>query len=257
MEIHHHPHTSDPDMHRGRKKWNHYLWEFLMLFLAVFAGFLAENWREHIVEHKREKQYIRSMIADLKEDTTNITSVIDYNIKKFHGMDTLSVLLGNNNFSDSAQLRLFKLNMAYASNMWAVLINDRTVRQLLNSGNMRLIHEQKISDSIMQYYGEAKDDLTSQGSLYEETMKRVLFFAEDIFDNTYAKMKLNKDSSFSWDRQWDKLKLLTRDNVILKKYARIIITAQDIVAYYISFLRDMRKRATGLIIFLNKEYHLQ
>src|SRR5258705_11006406 len=125
-----------------------------MLFLAVFAGFIAENWREHTVEHKREQHNIRSMIADLKEDTTNITSVIEYSIKKFHGMDTLSGLLGNNNFSDSAQLRLFKLNMAYASNMWAILINDRTVRQLLNSGNMRLIHEQKISDSIMRYYGE-------------------------------------------------------------------------------------------------------
>ena len=52
MEIHHHAHGSDPDSstssgHRGRKKWTHYFWEFLMLFLAVFCGFLAENQREH------------------------------------------------------------------------------------------------------------------------------------------------------------------------------------------------------------------
>jgi hypothetical protein len=52
MEVHHHSHTSDPDSHRGRKKLTHYFFEFLMLFLAVFAGFLAENWREHIVERK-------------------------------------------------------------------------------------------------------------------------------------------------------------------------------------------------------------
>src|SRR5258708_36071994 len=38
--------------------WKHYLFEFLMLFLAVFAGFLAENWRESVVEHRNEKQYI-------------------------------------------------------------------------------------------------------------------------------------------------------------------------------------------------------
>ncbi len=25
------------------KKWTHYFWEFLMLFLAVFYGFLAEK----------------------------------------------------------------------------------------------------------------------------------------------------------------------------------------------------------------------
>jgi hypothetical protein len=31
--------------HTSRKKWTHYFWEFLMLFLAVFCGFLAENLR--------------------------------------------------------------------------------------------------------------------------------------------------------------------------------------------------------------------
>jgi hypothetical protein len=45
MEVHAHTHTQ-------RKKWSHYLWEFLMLFLAVFCGFLAENIREHGVEKK-------------------------------------------------------------------------------------------------------------------------------------------------------------------------------------------------------------
>ena len=34
MEVHAHTHTA-------RKKWTHYFWEFLMLFLAVFCGFLG------------------------------------------------------------------------------------------------------------------------------------------------------------------------------------------------------------------------
>jgi hypothetical protein len=38
MEVHHHPHTAP--MAIGRKKITHYLWEFLMLFLAVFFGFI-------------------------------------------------------------------------------------------------------------------------------------------------------------------------------------------------------------------------
>ena len=39
MEVHHHAHT--PDSHRDKKKWTHYFWEFLMLFLAVFCGFFS------------------------------------------------------------------------------------------------------------------------------------------------------------------------------------------------------------------------
>jgi hypothetical protein len=62
MEVHRHPHLE-------KKKITHYLWEFLMLFLAVFCGFLAENQREHLVENRREKQYIFSMMADLKSES--------------------------------------------------------------------------------------------------------------------------------------------------------------------------------------------
>jgi hypothetical protein len=57
MEVH--PHILTP-----RKKWIHYFWEFLMLFLAVFCGFLAENLREHSVEHQREKQYVQSLVSE-------------------------------------------------------------------------------------------------------------------------------------------------------------------------------------------------
>ena len=69
MEVHHHSHTADPDSHRGRKKWTHYFWEFLMLFLAVFCGFLAEYQLEHRIESDREKVYIKNLYEDLRSDT--------------------------------------------------------------------------------------------------------------------------------------------------------------------------------------------
>ena len=50
MEVHHHAH------HGGKKNWKSYFWEFLMLFLAVFCGFLAEYQLEHIFEREREKE---------------------------------------------------------------------------------------------------------------------------------------------------------------------------------------------------------
>src|ERR1041385_3839424 len=69
MEVHHHSHTD-------RKKFKHHLWEFLMLFLAVFCGFLAENLREHSIEHQREKQYARTLYEDIGSDTAALTASI-------------------------------------------------------------------------------------------------------------------------------------------------------------------------------------
>ena len=45
MEVHHHSHHP--------KKWKEYLTEFLMLFLAVSMGFIAENVREKHTESER------------------------------------------------------------------------------------------------------------------------------------------------------------------------------------------------------------
>jgi len=85
MEVHAHSHTE-------RKKWTHYFWEFLMLFLAVFCGFLAENLREHQIEKKREKEYILSMIEDLKEDTASFNLLIKINSRTNEKIDTLIAL---------------------------------------------------------------------------------------------------------------------------------------------------------------------
>ena len=71
MEVHHQTHTP-------RKKWTHYFWEFFMLFLAVTAGFFVENQREHYIEHKREKQFITTLIEDFKSDTAQLADVIKY-----------------------------------------------------------------------------------------------------------------------------------------------------------------------------------
>jgi hypothetical protein len=250
MEVHAHSHTA-------RKKWTHYLWEFLMLFLAVFCGFLAENKREHMIERQREKQYIKSLLSDLKEDTSNISSSINDNIKKVNGLDTLSNLLNNANLRDTIPVKLYWLNGQYASNISTVAINERTILQLLSSGNMRLIHHQQVSDSIMQYYSQAKEDLVAQERIYEETMKRALFYAEDIFDNIYRKVKLTSDTSFVREKQPDSIKLLTTESNILKKYTSMLVTTSGMAAYYLNMLLDMRERAIKLIDFLKREYHLK
>jgi len=86
MEVHAHSHTE-------RKKWTHYLWEFLMLFLAVFCGFLAEYQLEHKIEKDREKQFIQTMVADLKSDTAQLAEIISYEYRREIMADSLIELL--------------------------------------------------------------------------------------------------------------------------------------------------------------------
>ena len=71
MEVHHSHHPTH------KKKWTEYLLEFLMLFLAVFLGFLAENQREHFVERHRAKDYAKSFLSDLRNDSIEIQTALE------------------------------------------------------------------------------------------------------------------------------------------------------------------------------------
>src|SRR5213075_2680526 len=131
MEVHAHSHS------HGKKNWKSYFWEFLMLFLAVFCGFLAENQREHMVEHQRERQYMITLLEDLKSDSPLLNSTIknwaDVNnsIDSVNSAITLSL--------SEADLPKAYRHVNEALNYWSFLYNDRTIAQLKNSGGFRLI----------------------------------------------------------------------------------------------------------------------
>ncbi|MEO6612713.1 MAG: hypothetical protein ABIT05_08545 [Chitinophagaceae bacterium] len=150
MEVHAHTHTA-------RKKWTHYLWEFLMLFLAVFCGFLAENFREHKVEQLRERQYISSMMDDVKLDMSALNTIAGRRIRRKEMFDSLTLLL-NSSRKDQFTTKLYffcrhiqrlsPVNFTY---------NDRTIQQLKNGGNMRLIRKQRVTDAIVLYDAAVRD----------------------------------------------------------------------------------------------------
>jgi hypothetical protein len=250
MEVHHHPHVE-------KKNFKEYFLEFLMIFLAVTMGFFAESIREHLADGSKEKQYIKSMIADLKNDTAMLRDVIDANIKRVSGIDTLSSLLNKTSLTVDDEKQLYILNNLYASNIVSMVWNDGTIRQLLTSGNLRLMSEPGTSDSIMNYYGPNKDVASGQADILYESVKREYFAAEDIFDRSFIKTEMNKDSSFSRKPLPDTMKLLTKEKTALKKYSQMVLTSQGLINNYISMLLMMYKRAENLLLFLQTKYDIK
>jgi hypothetical protein len=90
MEVHHHQTAAAS---HSVKKWTHYFWEFLMLFLAVICGFMAENMREHTIEKKRENIYMKNLMEDLESDTISYTGYTRSNVRALQMIDSLIYLL--------------------------------------------------------------------------------------------------------------------------------------------------------------------
>jgi hypothetical protein len=68
---------------------------------------------------------------------------------------------------------------------------------------------------------------------------------------------MKADSSFYRDIKPDKMKLMTREKNVLKKYAQTITTARDELSNYLNMLFEMRTKGNNLLIFLQNEYHMK
>jgi len=142
MEVHAHSHS------HGKKNWRSYFWEFMMLFLAVFAGFLAEYQLEHKIEKERAKQYLQSMLLDVRTNIVNLDSLIQQDDLYVNIYDTLVNWL----LQDSASID----RAAYARKMGAVwmrnfLVRKETYEQMKSSGSLRYVGNIEFLTKMMEY----------------------------------------------------------------------------------------------------------
>jgi hypothetical protein len=174
MEIHHHPHV------HHKKKWTDYLFEFLMLFLAVSLGFFVENQREHYIEHHRSEQYATFLHGDLINDTVVLsarTLFMNIAVKK---MDTLIQLLQNFHDNDSTVSSIYDLS-GYAYSGVFFSATTSTMEQLKSSGSLRYFRNPELISNFSQYDTDLQRlDAVEQRNVYlnEETRKFLVQFLD-------------------------------------------------------------------------------
>ncbi len=253
MEVHAHSHTP-------RKKWTHYLWEFLMLFLAVFCGFLAENFREHQLEHKREKQYMASLASELSYDLEQYEKVL----KK---INVLAPILDS-----------FYNNVKYAAHFdyqleprWNTIINNSTapysppmptIQQLKNSGNLRLIRDHMVEQSIMEYDAFMEGRLRKNADEVNQAAHRVYAFEDQFCDytdfnrattgNLYNKAAQNLDSALLFE-----MPLLIRDPFKLNEFANSIVNYRAYLYGYYTNILTAKEKTGKLLALIKNKYHLE
>ena len=245
MEVHAHTHTA-------RKKWTHYLWEFLMLFLAVTAGFFVENQREHYVEHQREKTYVQSLIQDLKTDSANLEGYISSKEIKKNRIDSLIKLLTTGMYNQSGNETYFFARLLTRGQQF--VSTDGTMQQLKNAGNLRLITKRNVVDSILAYDRNLKL-LQKQDENEEDSRNRFQDAAHNVFNaSVFYKMI---DSVNVITKPTGNPQTLTEDPNLINNIA-IEVHYLGSGVYY-SFIQSARLKteAANLIELLKKEYHLE
>ena len=169
MEVHHHSHHP--------KKWKEYITEFIMLFLAVSLGFMAENIREHQIEKHREIAYLKNVHEDLKLDLINIDDVISSNTIRLRAMDTLFQLINNNTITNE-DVYYYIRNLALRATFESSHVG---LDQIKSAGGLRMVKTPEIISGI-QEYERALDALDKLENVRERTLEQARFKMAVVFE---------------------------------------------------------------------------
>ena len=249
MEVHAHSHTP-------RKKWTHYFWEFLMLFLAVFCGFLAEYQLEHKIEKDREKQYIQSLNRDLKEDTTFINRFLQILSDDDRNLDTLIELINTNKYA--AEANTFYSLALKSRSVWYMEYQKSTFDQLKNSGSLRLLRKWGIADRLTIYNNIMTDMISKHEARLMQATANIASYQTEILDARYFK----KQTFLAEGRSLD---FYTVDNPVMgkidenkmKKLKNLYFEKQLLIPYYMGFLLEIKNKARNLLQIIEEKYHLE
>jgi len=255
MEVHAHTHPPlDPDSHRGRKKWTHYFWEFLMLFLAVFCGFLAEYQLEHKIENNREKQFMQSMIEDLKADIASIDSVNRLRDARYKMYDSLSkAILENTYAGNGASVYFWGRSISRRTFFYSA---DGTMQQLKNSGGLRLINNKFIADKIIAYDVLYRSILRQQ-ELVQLQISDYQASADNVFDAAVFKKMTILENVITIERPEGNPQLKDNSPIQLNEIANKLNYWATGSAFLRQLLEELREKAEHLIESIQKTYHLK
>lgn len=245
MEVHHHGHV------HHEKKWKEYIFQFFMLFLAVFCGFLAEYELEHVIENKKEKQFMVSLVRDLESDTVQLNSIKNFRIRNIQQIDSAVYYLVEHN---DGSIPLSQFNFSRLS-LRAFYQNSGTLDQLKNSGGLRLIRKKNVVDSIEGYDLQIKRmvlrDEYETRYLYDHNM-----IAGKMFDGNIL-AKVHADTAFYHKSSPSLQTAIGIKKEYLGDYLNSLLRCRASYANNMSLQSSIKARAKTLIETIKNEYELE
>jgi hypothetical protein len=251
MEVHHHPHVGS-DSHR-KKNFKEYFLEFLMIFLAVTLGFFAENIREHLSDNAKEKEYIGSLVEDLKVDQQILSQNMSSIESGISMMDSMIIILDNTALLSNNTGELYYL-ARLSPRLQPLAINDKTFEQLKNSGNFRLIKSISASNKIMNYYNTVplvrllesinETEFTEYKTVAAKIFNPEIFISTEGNGNEIKRIDGNPP-------------LRTMDKELLQELSVFAVYMHGTKKGVLDADEKMKQAGAELIDFLQKEYHLK
>jgi hypothetical protein len=219
----------------------------LMIFLAVTMGFIAENVREHIAEHKNAKILAESMFEDLKNDTASLHALIAFSNKKLIAVDSILVMMHSprKTWNDTS----FHANMAFTVVLLPFTPTDGTYAQMKTSGALRYFNQALVN--LMNGY-----DVQSKKTIYRDVVEdKGTWILADLNFNI---LNLEVLSDIRFNRPVTHERYIKMDDkATIDKFINLVVMNKTFRIRAIQEYKQQLNIGVNLMDALQKEYHLE
>ena len=174
--------------------------EIALVVIGILIALQVNNWNEERKDHTIQKKYLLSFLSDLRRDSI----ILHHSIK-----DVKSLQDGYTNYVFTmykTQASTEEFVDLISSQTWpanAFILNDNTYSEMTSSGNLNLIHNDLLKQSIIEYYKEYQVAASSIEQMNRSGLDIFLqvypllakYFKGSFFDNSIV-VKYEEDWQF-------------------------------------------------------------
>jgi hypothetical protein len=242
MEVHHHGHV------HHKNKWKEYIFQFFMLFLAVFCGFLAEYELEHRIEKERAEEYAASLVTDLEKDIASIKAQIEFREKIYRNADSLMGILRDGTFTKNTDQ--CARNIVGIGRLNRLRAFKGTIDQLKASGSLRYFKNKQLTTSLINYYNRLNEVDTRIQYIFDYLAKNLNPFTISHYDSRYDDSRFRSTRNVAPFRNMGEEEQIQLYNISSSLYGNNFQLANTV-------LPNAMKEAEQLIELIKHEYKLE
>lgn len=234
-----------------KKKWGGYLLEFLLLFLAVFLGFVAENIRENKIDKETERVYMQNMLYDLQADTTIYSDYFSRTAVIYDLVDTIVVEIKKPALERNISRLVYSARILTAKWKQITLVT-RTYEEMKSSGHLRLIQNKEISGKVSSYYNSLAelDTYNNVGIIWSNNYAQAM---AKLFDGAALLEIIKKKKKIDLTAE----AVISEDKIAINELLTSAGYFYGAISLSNNVATNRRKDAQNLIELIKTEYHLE
>lgn len=169
--------------------WKNHFVELVVVVIGITIAFMLENWQQDNADKELEQKYLNSLKSDLLSDNKLLDSTVASVEKQISKLrDFITEIKTGTVVKQKAEKIIPQVLISYG---FAPKL--ATYQSITNSGNLNIITDYKLIESLASYYNSYDEISIKEKGLYDYQLKFVLPYVYENVDFLSGKM-VNKSA---------------------------------------------------------------